>query len=64
MLGLVGAYALTRWMASMLFGVRPTDPLTYAVLGLVMLLVGAVASFVPARRALEVDPVIALRGET
>jgi putative ABC transport system permease protein len=61
--GLVGSYALTRWMASMLFGVTPTDPMTFVVFAAVMLLVAVVASFVPARRALRVDPVTALRGE-
>ena len=62
-LGLVASYALTRAMASMLFEVSATDPITYAVLALVMLAVAAAASFVPARRALEVDPVTALRGD-
>jgi len=62
-LGLVASLALTRAMASMLFGVSATDPLTYVALALVMLAVAAVASFLPARRALEVDPVTALRGD-
>jgi ABC-type antimicrobial peptide transport system permease subunit len=47
----------------MLFGVSPTDPATYVTLALVMLVVAAVASYVPARKALRVDPVTALRGE-
>jgi putative ABC transport system permease protein len=62
-LGLLASIVLTRWMSSMLFGVKPTDPLTYILLAGVMLFVGALAAFVPARRALKVDPVTALRGE-
>jgi putative ABC transport system permease protein len=62
-LGLVASYALTRAMTSMLFEVSATDPMTYVVLALVMLVVAALASFLPARRALEVDPVTALRGD-
>jgi len=62
-LGIVGALALTRTMGTMLFGVRPTDPLTFGVFAVVMLVVAVVASFVPARRALRVDPVTALRAD-
>jgi putative ABC transport system permease protein len=62
-LGLIASVVLTRWMSSMLFGVKPTDPLTFILLAGVMLFVGALAAFLPARRALKVDPVIALRGE-
>ena len=62
-LGLVASFALTRAMASMLFEISATDPITYVVLAFVMLAVAAVASFLPARRALEVDPVTALRGD-
>jgi putative ABC transport system permease protein len=61
--GLVAAYGLTRSLASMLFGVTATDPITYVVLAAVMLLVAAVASYLPARKALRVDPVTALRGD-
>ena len=50
-------------MTSMLFGITPTDPLTFGVFAAVMLVVAMIASFVPARRALRVDPVTALRGE-
>jgi predicted permease len=62
-LGLLASFALTRSLSSMLFGVTATDPLTYAVLAAVMLAVAGLASFIPARRALRVDPVTALRGE-
>ena len=61
--GLLAAYALTRSLSTMLFGVSTTDPLTYASLALVMLGVAALASYLPARKALRVDPVTALRGE-
>ena len=62
-IGIAGSLALTRTMESLLFGVTPTDPLTFA--GVTLLLVGAalLASYIPARRATRVDPVIALRYE-
>jgi len=63
MVGMVASFALTRSMTTMLFGVTPTDPLTFGVFAVVMLVVAMIASFVPARRALRVDPVTALRGE-
>ena len=63
MIGMVASFALTRLMTTMLFGVRPTDPLTFGVFAAIMLVVAMIASFVPARRALQVDPVTALRGE-
>ena len=63
MIGMVASFALTRLMTTMLFGVRPTDPLTFGVFAAIMLVVAMIASFVPARRALRVDPVTALRGE-
>jgi putative ABC transport system permease protein len=61
--GLLASYALTRSLSTMLFGVTPTDPLTYGSLAAVMLLVAALASYLPARKALRVDPVTALRGD-
>jgi putative ABC transport system permease protein len=57
-LGIAGALALTRLIASMLFGVRPEDPLTYALVALLL-----AACYFPARRATEVDPLTALRHE-
>jgi len=59
--GTVAALALTRFMATLLFGVGARDPLTFAAVGLLLLAVSLVASFVPAHRATRVDPVIALR---
>jgi predicted permease len=63
LLGLAGSLALTRVLASLLFEVRPFDPLTYAAAALTILAVAVGASALPARRAARVDPVIALRGE-
>jgi putative ABC transport system permease protein len=62
-IGIVGATALTRFMTSLLYGVTPTDPLTLG--GVAALLVGAagLATYIPARRATRVDPMVALRAE-
>jgi putative ABC transport system permease protein len=59
--GLVGAVGLTRLMSSLLFGVSPVDPVTFAAVALGLSVIALVASYLPARRAARVDPVIALR---
>jgi putative ABC transport system permease protein len=62
-LGLVGAFGVTRVIESMLFAVSPTDPLSFIGIALFLTTVAAVASYIPARRAMGVDPVTALRYE-
>ena len=60
-LGLGGAFALTRLLSNLLFGVSSTDPLTFAVVALGLLAIALFASFIPARRATRISPVVALR---
>lgn len=62
-LGISGAFALTRFLASLLFGVTPTDAITFVIVSVIFFLIATVASFIPARRATKVDPLVALRYE-
>ncbi|HEV2224257.1 MAG TPA: ABC transporter permease [Candidatus Acidoferrales bacterium] len=61
--GLVGAYFLTRTLSSVLYGIRPLDPVTFVLASIGLALVVLLASYIPARRAMRVDPIVALRYE-
>ena len=62
-LGLAGSLALTRFIGNMLYGVPPIDLLTFASVSLLLIGIGMPACYIPARRAMSVDPVMALRNE-
>jgi putative ABC transport system permease protein len=62
-IGIASAIGLTRFMSSLLFRVSVTDPITFAVIGSLLLMVALAACYLPARRAARVDPMIALRCE-
>jgi putative ABC transport system permease protein len=62
-IGLAASLALARLMMSLLYEVKPTDPLTYAAVALLLISIALAANFAPARRAVSVDPTVALRHE-
>jgi ABC-type lipoprotein release transport system permease subunit len=62
-LGLAAAFWLTRWMVNLIYGVRPADPLTFALVSIGLLVVATTASLIPARRAASLNPTESLRAD-
>ena len=62
-IGVAGALALARFLSTLLYGIKPTDPLTFFLVSLILTAVALIASYIPARRAMRVDPLVALRYE-
>ena len=61
MLGLLGAWALTRFLATIVFGVGTRDPITFTAIGVLIVFAAFLAALMPARRATRADPMLALR---
>jgi putative ABC transport system permease protein len=62
-LGLAAAFGLTRFLSGMLYGVSPTDLLTFSTVAILLASVAVLASYIPAHRATRIDPTVALRSE-
>jgi predicted permease len=62
-IGIIGALGITRFLSNFIYGVKPTDPLTFVAVSLILCSAALIASFIPARRATKVDPMLALRYE-